>query len=104
MEDKELNSFVGPKRLDPYRDDATTYKVNPYKLRSIREKVDFGKLDWKKQDKRQGKSNSNKSLLNINPGKEITHSALAFEPICLGGLNAERLATYSGETLQPKVR
>lgn len=102
MEDKHLNSFVGPKRPDPYRDD-TTYKVNPYKLKSIKEKVDFSKLNPKKlgsQDNSRLKSNFKEKAMKPEKTKPVPSNMEAAQ---ISGIDAERLATYSKETLQTKV-
>lgn len=99
--------FVGTRRLDPYRDDAATYKVNPYKLKDIQRKVDFSKMKRResgrvgKQSKDELKQKNdygmkNSKALELHPQSGAVHK-VEEKP------RTNRLASYSRDTLHPKV-
>ena len=41
LDDKQLNEYVGLRRLNPYRADLTEYKAHPWKLKQLLSTVDY---------------------------------------------------------------
>lgn len=108
MDDKDLNTFVGTRRLDPYRDDTATYKVNPYKLKEIRHKVDFSKMRGRGAG-RASKPSKVDLTQKVQHSKKWPKTGEGLDSKLKEASKAEdkpvtnRLASYSRETLQPKV-
>ncbi|GMH32717.1 hypothetical protein BSKO_00551 [Bryopsis sp. KO-2023] len=100
LDDKDLNAFVGRRQLDPYREDAKNYKVNPYKLKDVKRKVDYSRFKRKHEDDADAEKvpePEGKDEEKIDPEGGAEDETTAAEVA-----KQKRLASYSRDTLQPK--
>lgn len=114
LDDKQLNSYVGLRRLNPYRDDLTDYKPRPWKLKQLLSEVDYsGRRDGhqktgdKETDEPMPMLDDEETELaervhTVATNAGFTVSVYLFQIQQENDANVRaRLASYSHETLKP---